>query len=97
MRDYEQIKDRAKVIYVPAEMVLDMFLNWNVNKVITLPRLKGVPVDVVLKSVHYDMYRDSFFFVLLHESFDIVLTGNILPEIGLEIEKVKIKKEDIAV
>ena len=80
---------------MPTRVVVDMLLNWRQSNMIILPDFKNIPYNVVYQLVHYDPQRDSFYFILLHESFEIVSEGEAVPEIDFEkFERVEIEVSD---
>lgn len=77
---------RLKVIYFSESRILGLFLDALPVNATTfcLPRIIGMPENVEVISVHHDWERNSFGFLLRHESFEPVSEACEPPEIKVE-------------
>ena len=88
----KELMQRRKIIYVPLFLVVKFFINMTKDGNFTVEKIKNIPNDVIVRNCFYDVHRDSFAFILLHKSFDIVPAGAEMPIIKAEIEKLQYKE-----
>lgn len=86
-------RNRRVIVTVPYEKVLCLLM----RSVQTLEYLEtaqpiGIPNDAHVVSVHDDYPRASFAFILEHERFDPVQTGQRYPEVFVKWSVVRLAK-----
>lgn len=85
------IKERRyKMLLISKEFVFNFFAIQQNCEVLQIPILKGIPEDVVLVTVNYNIHCDAFAFMLYHFTFDVVPDFATIPVIEIE-EKIAFK------
>ena len=79
---YEVTMRRAKIISVQGSILVDMFSSKYAVK------FSGLPEGARLETAYYDWRTDSFKLVVVHESFDLVASACLLPELTVVAERV---------
>ncbi len=85
--------NRRRIIYIPAERILDLFAlrKWRDGDSINYPKPTGLPEDVKVLSVHEDYCRNAFAVSVEHPSFDEVPPAIQSPQMHIEWEWAKVE------
>lgn len=79
---------REKIIHVSSPLVFRGFLGRRSDNSFVVRRwVDGLPDDVRVVSVHYEIQRDAFAFVLEHESFEVVPDCCVAPSIDTQVRE----------
>jgi len=78
MEDENDLLSRMEILSIPYGEVLESIVS--LHKIESIVGRKGLPQGYLVKNVQYNYSRQTFDFLIVHESFGIVMPGAVIPQ-----------------
>lgn len=92
-KEAKDLLSRRKILSIPSNEVLQSI--YSLHEIENIICHKELPEEYIVKGVWHNYVQDTFDFMIIHPSFDVVLEGTTPPSIddlNLSVQQYKVKK-----